>query len=174
LESVTDGSSNTGLFSEKLMGVSSGSPLPYVGSGSDAKRGAYLLTNLPDNYNSGNQLSALSAMQICQSMPGTTQANGTSWILGFSWAIGYEWYQAPNLYTHFNTPNKLTCYNPNGTGGAWGGADGLTTPTSNHPGGVNVCFTDGSVHFVKDSVAPQAWWAIGTRNGGETLSADSY
>ena len=31
----------------------------------------------------------------------------------------------------------------------------MTTPSSNHPGGVNVYFTDGSVHFVKDSVAPR-------------------
>ena len=28
----------------------------------------------------------------------------------------------------------------------------MSTATSNHPAGVNVCFTDGSVQFVKDSV----------------------
>ena len=50
----------------------------------------------------------------------------------------------------------------------------LSPPTSNHPGGVNVCFADGSVRFVKDSVSPQTWWALGTRNGGETVSSDSY
>ena len=77
-----------------------------------------------------------------------------SWILGFCWALGYQWYQAPNGHTHFNTPNKLTCYNPDDSGGAWGDT-GLTTASSNHPGGVNVCFTDGSVRFVKDSVSPQ-------------------
>jgi prepilin-type N-terminal cleavage/methylation domain-containing protein len=55
LEGVTDGSSNTSLFSEKLLGIANGSPLPYAGSGSDAKRGAYLLTTLPTNYNSLNQ-----------------------------------------------------------------------------------------------------------------------
>jgi len=33
---------------------------------------------------------------------------------------------------------------------------------------------DGSVKFIKDSVSLQAWWALGSRNGGETISADSY
>ena len=46
----------------------------------------------------------------------------------------------------------------------------MSPPTSNHPGGVNVCFADGSVHFIKDSVSPQTWWAMGTRNGGETAN----
>ena len=116
MESVTDGSSNTGLFSEKLIGVSSGSPLPYAGNGTNAKRGGSLLTNLPDNYNSGNQLSALWPMQL-PSVPGTT-ANGTSWILGFSWAINYEWYQAPNLYTHFNLAQQADLLQPQRHG--WG------------------------------------------------------
>jgi len=39
---------------------------------------------------------------------------------------------------------------------------------------VNVAFADGSVRFVKDTVANQTWWALGTRNGGETISSDSY
>ena len=41
-------------------------------------------------------------------------------------------------------------------------------------GGVNVCFADGSVHFVKSSVSLQAWWGLGTRNGGEVISSDQY
>jgi len=35
-------------------------------------------------------------------------------------------------------------------------------------------FGDGSGRDIKDSVNQQAFWAIGTRNGGETVSADSY
>ena len=31
-------------------------------------------------------------------------------------------------------------------------------PTSNHPGGVNVSFMDGSVQFIKNSVNLQTWW----------------
>jgi hypothetical protein len=33
---------------------------------------------------------------------------------------------------------------------------------------------DGSVRFVKSTVNIQAWRAMGTRNGGEVISADSY
>jgi prepilin-type processing-associated H-X9-DG protein len=47
-------------------------------------------------------------------------------------------------------------------------------PSSNHPGGVNVVFADGSVKFIKDTLAIQTWWALGTRNGGEIVSADQY
>ena len=45
---------------------------------------------------------------------------------------------------------------------------------SNHPGGVNTAMADGSVKFIKDTVARQTWWALGTKAGGEVLSADSY
>ena len=34
--------------------------------------------------------------------------------------------------------------------------------SSNHPGGVNALFADGSVHFVKNSVSPVTWRALGT------------
>jgi prepilin-type N-terminal cleavage/methylation domain-containing protein len=43
-----------------------------------------------------------------------------------------------------------------------------------HLGGVNARFADGSIHFIKDSIAQQTWWALGTRAGGEVISADRY
>jgi prepilin-type N-terminal cleavage/methylation domain-containing protein/prepilin-type processing-associated H-X9-DG protein len=43
-----------------------------------------------------------------------------------------------------------------------------------HPGGANFAFVDGSVKFIKDSVSYQAYRALGTRAGGEVVSADSY
>jgi hypothetical protein len=33
---------------------------------------------------------------------------------------------------------------------------------------------DGSVRFVKDTVAPATWWALATKAGGEVISSDSY
>ena len=46
--------------------------------------------------------------------------------------------------------------------------------TSFHPGGVNTLFVDGSVRFVKDSIARNIWSSLGTRAGGEVVSADAY
>jgi prepilin-type processing-associated H-X9-DG protein len=44
---------------------------------------------------------------------------------------------------------------------------------SYHPGGVNLLFLDGSVHFVKETINRTTWRALGTRSGGEVVSADS-
>jgi prepilin-type processing-associated H-X9-DG protein len=45
---------------------------------------------------------------------------------------------------------------------------------SNHPGGVNFALADGSVKFIKQSIADMPYQALGTRAGGEVLSSDSY
>ena len=45
---------------------------------------------------------------------------------------------------------------------------------SMHPGGANVLFADGSVHFLKSSIAIKTYWALGTKANGEVISSDSY
>ncbi len=45
---------------------------------------------------------------------------------------------------------------------------------SMHPGGINMLFGDGSVHFLKSSINPIPWRAMATRNYGEVISSDSY
>jgi prepilin-type N-terminal cleavage/methylation domain-containing protein/prepilin-type processing-associated H-X9-DG protein len=45
---------------------------------------------------------------------------------------------------------------------------------SNHPGGANLLFGDGSVHFLKSSIAYRTYWALGSRAGGEVISSDQY
>ena len=46
------------------------------------------------------------------------------------------------------------------------------TSRSYHPGGVNTLFADGSVRYVKNSVNPFTWRALGTIGGGEVVSSD--
>ena len=45
---------------------------------------------------------------------------------------------------------------------------------SRHPGGVNFLFADGSVHFLKNSINRVTIANLGSRNGGEVVSADAY
>jgi prepilin-type N-terminal cleavage/methylation domain-containing protein/prepilin-type processing-associated H-X9-DG protein len=45
---------------------------------------------------------------------------------------------------------------------------------SNHPGGANFLLGDGSVKFIKSTINPITYMAVGSRNYGEVVSADSY
>jgi prepilin-type N-terminal cleavage/methylation domain-containing protein/prepilin-type processing-associated H-X9-DG protein len=53
-------------------------------------------------------------------------------------------------------------------------APGMLGMSSNHPGGANILMCDSSVRFLKDSINMNTVWALGSRNQGEILSADSY
>jgi prepilin-type processing-associated H-X9-DG protein len=62
----------------------------------------------------------------------------------------------------------LPCTGGIGDKGAFAGS------RSRHPGGVNVLFGDGSVHFVKNTISEATWLALNTMGGGEVISSDSY
>jgi prepilin-type N-terminal cleavage/methylation domain-containing protein/prepilin-type processing-associated H-X9-DG protein len=47
-----------------------------------------------------------------------------------------------------------------------------TSARSLHPGGVNALFGDGSVKFIPDEINVGVWQALGTMNGGESVSVD--
>jgi prepilin-type N-terminal cleavage/methylation domain-containing protein/prepilin-type processing-associated H-X9-DG protein len=55
---------------------------------------------------------------------------------------------------------------------------GLDDFSSNHPNGINLLFGDGSVHFLRsitvDGVQRRAFWALGTRAGGEEIAGLDY
>src|SRR5262249_39067749 len=55
---------------------------------------------------------------------------------------------------------------------------GLDDFSSNHVNGVNLLFADGSVHFLHSIIADgserRAFWALGTRDGGETIQGLDY
>jgi len=56
-----------------------------------------------------------------------------------------------------------------------GGATFMSLAASSlHPGGVNALFADGSVRFIKNSISPVTWTALGTIAGREVISSDQY
>jgi prepilin-type N-terminal cleavage/methylation domain-containing protein/prepilin-type processing-associated H-X9-DG protein len=65
------------------------------------------------------------------------------------------------LYNHVPPPNSPMMDCVRHSNPAWKAA------RSRHAGGVNLLRGDGSVGFVRDTVAPAAWQALGTRAGGE-------
>ena len=165
--SITDGTSNTALFGEKLFGNPNGLSMMTPGS-INGKRGMFT-PSASATHDSGSQVAALAFISSCNSIPSTTTA--VSSISGLSWTKAYPAYVAINTYTHFGAPNSIACSVDNTY---WGGPAASIPPTSNHPSGVNIGFADGSVRFVKNTVNLQTWWAIGTRANGEVVSSDAY
>ena len=45
---------------------------------------------------------------------------------------------------------------------------------SRHPGGVNAVLGDGSVRFIKESVAPSIWIGLNSISGGEVVGSEQY
>jgi prepilin-type N-terminal cleavage/methylation domain-containing protein/prepilin-type processing-associated H-X9-DG protein len=177
MESIIDGSSSTGLFSERLIGLHGGQKV-YAGQVKNmALRGVYANTQSgvnPNNWDGGyTQAQAYQVLQACNNLPGTTPSTLT-WGNGYTFVTGYPWYVSTNGYTHYGTPNKNSCADPNDATTWFVNSHGSAPPTSNHPGGVNVCMADGSVHFIKDSVNYITWWALGTRNQGEVIDQSTY
>ena len=86
---------------------------------------------------------------------------------GAFWMVGSR---DNTLYSHVMPPNQPTCRNVVGSPFT----AGSMTASSLHPGGVNTLFADGHVQFVKESINVKVWRALGTRNGGEVVSAGDY
>ena len=85
---------------------------------------------------------------------------------------GHQYYRALPLNNHFSHTVP-----PNYKGNDCMGNSLITghiAARSNHSGGVNATFGDGSVRFIKDTVAMNVWRSLGSRAGGEVISADQF
>ncbi len=140
---LTDGTSNTAVFSEKIRGK--GTPDPRA-----------------DMKVMSNQTSLDTAYTTCSTLNPLTATPLTS-KQGYSWVMGE---MCCTTYNHVSTPNTTTCA---GTGfpGNMSNMAMVVPPTSYHTGGVNVSFGDGSVRFVRDGIDLRNWRAMGTTRGGE-------
>ncbi|MHB1555959.1 MAG: DUF1559 family PulG-like putative transporter [Isosphaeraceae bacterium] len=148
LSSITDGTSNTAAFSEHVIGDFSNS----------------IVTDFSDTFEPGTHpITSSDAYSMCLATNINTLSTQGYSNVGAPWTYGYH---STTSYWHSGPPNSRSCMFPP--------LRISTTANSRHPGGVNVGMADGSVRFVKSTVNIQSWWALGTRNGGEVLSSDSY
>ncbi|MBX6313389.1 MAG: DUF1559 domain-containing protein [Isosphaeraceae bacterium] len=170
LATITDGTSNTAIHSEWLKGRNVAQP------------GTFMVYVAPIAFSTSTPSPAVPAgstslQNTLQSIGATCQSStrfGALTTKGYSWSddgcgIG-------GGYSHIMPPNKKAC--------TFSNMDSNYSPTytysmatmigasSNHPGGVNVGFLDGSVKFIKDSINLGTWGAIATKAGGEVISAD--
>jgi len=146
--SLLDGSSNTVMMSESLLG--------------------------PLNSQERNPKTGYKFVFVA---PVTDAACQRAIIWNFSDPKGFAWVNGEYrcaLYNHYYTPNskQVDCM-----GVVLGGTPDIKfTPfgwrgaRSSHIGGVNVLMGDGAMRFISDSVDEDIWRAISTRGGGEVVS----
>jgi prepilin-type processing-associated H-X9-DG protein len=130
---ITDGLSNTITFSERV-GLKSRRQEYYP---ENPKAGTVRISSW-----SADDESYVATRQHCITAQATTTAAGNS--VGVQWANGDL---GVNSLMTVMPPNAASCM-----GHDWGERWIINTPSSNHKGGVNACYGDGSVHFVTETV----------------------
>jgi prepilin-type N-terminal cleavage/methylation domain-containing protein len=171
---ITDGTSNTAMMSERLS--HEGNPCGG-GNGPGTVQPGQVLHTKGTAHIGGLRTSP----NICY-----TTTDGRYFVGGtqcHSWS-GYNWTYGWPSVVGFNTvlpPNAPSCTE----GGGWTShAHQVIPPTSNHPGGVNLLLSDGSVRFISETIdtgnlgvgQPNSgrsnygvWGAIGSKAGGESV-----
>jgi prepilin-type N-terminal cleavage/methylation domain-containing protein/prepilin-type processing-associated H-X9-DG protein len=162
---ITDGLSNTIAISETIRSM------PGFGFNDNPLNGFVITGNNKTNGDPIYSDDVYVMKCLTNSPPGFQVTRGSKWHYG---APGHS------LYNHRRTPNdrQFDC-----RGGLphsdkkdpyWSWLSLNVTARSKHPGGVQSLFADGHAAFLKDSVSLVVWQGLGSANGGEINSADSY
>jgi prepilin-type N-terminal cleavage/methylation domain-containing protein/prepilin-type processing-associated H-X9-DG protein len=146
ISDITDGTSNTAMISEHIIGDFSNSEVTANGD-------TFAPGTTPANADQA--LSQCNAIDITNLFFQGESDVGAPWIYGYHSTSSY-WHSAP----------------PGGRSCLFGSSRVMTTANSNHDSGVNAAFCDGSVHFITYQIDLGTWRALGTRNGGEVLEFD--
>ncbi len=159
---VTDGLSNTAFGSESVLGSGGADTVPNT-------PGAYSQNSTDILFlNAAWKGTATASINPANCLAATSLSTErmSSWVDG-TYTYG--------LYDHQYTPNSTSfdcitvLHDTQGNNLAL--SQGWKGARSRHPGGANVLFGDGSVHFVKNSIDGSTWAAVGTRAGGEVISS---
>jgi len=175
LAEITDGTSNTIAFGEGLVGDYGKTTYRGNGMAGATTVAAAMILDAKTNIPAITQ-----GLQSCNSLwaSGTLLNDST----GLKQYDGQVWAQGERGWTLFNTvvpPNSKTyawrsCrFDSTCPGCALDGTNFINA-SSNHPGGANFAMADGSVKFIKDTISMLVYMSLGTRAGGEVISADSY
>ncbi len=160
IKNVTDGTSKTLAVAERLRQEFSTDD--EIETARIQLQSAHVLTENP--FSSEPLEQTLRQLQRSCKLSASESFKAT--FLGRSWISG--WADTAPTFMTVNRPNTLNCHyqhvDHNGDFGV--------TPSSNHPGGVNVVMVDGHTDFISDDINNEAWWALGSRNGGETYVQD--
>ena len=143
---ITDGLSNTGFFSERMLDFPSNAVVDPIAD-------VFFPRTSP--------LTLDDAVAQCQALDITNLANQAPVFMGAPWVTGQH------VFQHITPPNTRSC-------GFFVVNRASMPPSSRHSGGgVNLLLGDGSVRWIKNSVSLQPWRALGTKAGGEVISSDS-
>ena len=176
LQSCTDGSSQTVAFAEWLVGdgrAQSGSRYRGNGEMQDGATGTY--GSNVQNYAAATLTGLAACAAKFQSEPATS-ASAITDFKGARWQQGALGFGTFNTIQTPNDPQYPVGGCRSGGSGNQGWLDGAWSvgAASAHPGGANVLFGDGSVHFIKSTINRMTWWSLGTKAGGEVVSSDQY
>jgi prepilin-type processing-associated H-X9-DG protein/prepilin-type N-terminal cleavage/methylation domain-containing protein len=180
VQNATDGTSNTVAYSEALVGDANGSEFAGNSTNPSRYRGNYVTGAVSPadgkglmNVNS-NPTAVFATLDACNakfktSLDSIQDDRGFRWSMGTTGWTMFNTVQAPNDSKYANGGCRA-----GGTPGQFPN-DGMSYGASSaHPGGANVLFGDGSVKFIKSTISYPTWWALGTKDGGEVISADAY
>jgi prepilin-type N-terminal cleavage/methylation domain-containing protein/prepilin-type processing-associated H-X9-DG protein len=166
---ITDGLSNTACYSEKVKGI--GDQVAVLDPLNPTSAIVGIPINTGRNPNGTWQdVDPTDYYTRCRANgpgnPGVQLATNGAISQGEWWWDGHP---ETGLYNHVMPPNLWSCDDSNNS---WVNDGAAATASSRHAGGVNVLFADGSVRFIKSTIAVQTWWAVGTRAQNEVVSSD--
>jgi prepilin-type processing-associated H-X9-DG protein len=182
LRDITDGTSNTILFSEWRTGDFDETKLSIPQDVINLRQypvftqwGSPLLNMPAGALNFQNWINLCAGFAPFSTIVSNTPGN-EPWRTNMSY-LGQGWHQGMFGWTLGNTLLAPNPQYPNCRACSWDGdfdCEGMYGMSSYHPGGANIAMGDGSVKFLKTTTNLIIVWALGTRAGNEQINASSY